>query len=131
MLRTLSLCFAAGVVGALVNSLAAWAAGRYGLTAALGVGLAPVLAPAWIYSRLVWGGLWALQLALPLRRSPVLLGLLISIAPTVFQLLWVYPYRLGYGWLGLELGLLTPVLVWAFNLVWAWSAVAWLRWTGR
>lgn len=130
-LRALSLAFAAGLAGALVSSLAMWAAGRYGVTAALGVGIAPALLPAWLYARLVWGGLWGLQLLLPLRRSPFVLGLVLSVAPTAFQLLWMFPYRSGYGWLGLELGVPTPVLVWLFNLIWAWSAVAWWRATGR
>ncbi|MFA5939425.1 MAG: hypothetical protein WC809_08735 [Sinimarinibacterium sp.] len=131
MPRALSLAFAAGVIGALINSLAVWAAGRYGLTAALGVGIAPALIPAWLYPRLVWGGLWGLQLLLPLRGHPFVLGIVLSLAPTLFQLLCMFPYRSGYGWLGLELGVLTPVLVWVFNLIWAWTAIAWLRMTGR
>ncbi len=131
MRRRLSLCFAAGAFGALINSTLLWVAGHYGLTAAVGVAIAPQLAPAWLYPRLVWGGLWGLQLALPLRHSPLQLGILLSLAPTAFQLLWVFPYRSGHGWLGLELGLLTPVLVWSFNLIWGWAAVAWLRGTGR
>ncbi|MEQ1440264.1 hypothetical protein AAG565_12965 [Fontimonas sp. SYSU GA230001] len=131
MPRSLSLAFAAGVFGALINSLAVWAAGRYGLTAALGVGIAPALIPAWLYPRLVWGGLWGLQLLLPLRGPAVMLGIVLSVAPTLFQLLWMFPFHSGYGWLGLELGLLTPVLVWMFNLVWAWSTLAWLHLTGR
>ncbi len=131
MLRRISLVFAAGVFGALINSLAVWAAGRYGLSAMLGVGIAPLLTPAWLYPRLVWGGLWGLQLLLPLRGSPILLGVLLSLGPTLLQLLWVFPYRSGAGWLGLGLGMLTPLLVWGFNLIWAWSTVAWSRYAGR
>ena len=36
-----AMSFAAGAFGALVNSLAVWAAGVYRLTARLGVGIAP------------------------------------------------------------------------------------------
>jgi hypothetical protein len=35
------------------------------------------------------------------------------------------------GALGLELGVLTPVLVVIFNAIWGWAAAIWLRWTGK
>lgn len=127
MLRRLSLAYMAGFVGALVASLALWAAGRYGLTAKLHVAIAPALGLYWLYPRLVVGGLWGTQLLLPVTRRPFVLGLLISLAPTLLMLLWIFPYRSGQGWLGLELGLLTPAVVWAANLVWAWTAVLWSR----
>lgn len=129
--RRLSLAFSAGVVGALVASAVLWAAGRYGLSAALGVGIAPVWASGWLYPRLVLGGFWGLLFCVPLRLGTFWLGVVLSLAPTAFTLLWEYPYRAGYGWFGLELGLLTPLLVWTGSLVWAWSGLAWLRITGR
>ena len=43
--------FAAGAFGALVNSVAVWAAGAYGLTARLGVAVAPALTASWLYPR--------------------------------------------------------------------------------
>lgn len=129
--RRLSLCFSAGVVGALVASAVLWAAGRYGVSAAMGVGIAPVWAGAWLHPRLVFGGLWGLLFCMPLRLNMVWTGVVLSLAPTAFMLLWEYPYRAGYGWFGLELGLLTPLLIWASHLVWAWSGLWWLRMTGR
>ena len=65
-LRDLSLAFAAGAVGALANSIAVWLAGDHGLTAALGLKVAPELTAAWLYPRLVWGGIWGLLLVLPI-----------------------------------------------------------------
>jgi len=125
--RTLSLAFAAGVVGGLANSLAAWASGAYGVSQALGVSLAPDFTLAWLYPRLVWGGLWGLLFALPLPRPRGLaLGLLLGLAPAAYQLFVVFPQR-GGGLLGLEHGALTPVLVLVFTGIWGITAALWLR----
>ncbi|MGH8445347.1 MAG: hypothetical protein ACREVL_08770 [Solimonas sp.] len=130
MLRGLSLSFAAGLVGALVASIALWAAGHFGLLAKLHVAIAPALGLYWLYPRLIVGGAWGLQLLLPITQRPLLRGLVISLAPTLLTLLWIFPFQTGQGWLGLELGLLTPMVIWAGNLVWAWTAVIWSRATG-
>jgi hypothetical protein len=53
-----SMSFAAGAFGALLNSLAVWAAGEYHLTVRLDIAIAPGLTPNWLYPRIVWGGLW-------------------------------------------------------------------------
>jgi hypothetical protein len=125
--RTLSLAFAAGVVGAVANSLAVWASGAHGISQAFGVSLAPAFTLVWLYPRLVWGGLWGLLFALPLARPRGLaLGLLLGLAPTAYQLLVVFPQR-GSGLLGLEHGTLTPLLVLIFNGIWGIAAALWLR----
>jgi hypothetical protein len=125
--RTLSLAFSAGVVGALANSLAAWASGAYGVSQALGVSAAPAFTLAWLYPRLVWGGLWGLLFAVPLARPRGLaLGLLIGLAPAAYQLLVVLPQR-GAGLLGLERGALTPLLVLILTAIWGLTAAIWLR----
>ena len=67
-MRNLSLVFAAGCWGALWNSLAVWVFGALGIAPALGVHIAPALTPAFLYPRLVWGGLWGLLFLLPLGR---------------------------------------------------------------
>ncbi|RMF86560.1 MAG: hypothetical protein D6739_02955 [Nitrospirae bacterium] len=126
-LRRASLGYAAGSLGGLVNSLAVVAAGRLGVSAALGVAIHPALTPPWLYPRLVWGGLFGLLLALPLRLGPVSRALLVSLVPTAVQLLVVFPLLAGKGVLGLELGAATPLFVLAANAVWGLAAVAWLR----
>jgi hypothetical protein len=128
LLKTASLAYAAGNVGAVVNSLAAWLFGMLGVSAALGVKMAPSLAVAWLYPRLVWGGLWGFIFLLPLLPgSPLLRGLLFSIGPTLGQLFVVFPLSLGKGLLGLDLGALTPVLVVLFNAIWGIVASYWLE----
>lgn len=119
----LAVCFCAGLLGALANSLVVWLAGHWGVTALAGVKLAPAFTLAWLYPRLIWGGIWGLCLY-PLvvrprnRRHWVRKGLWISLLPTACQLFYLFPHKTPYGNLGLALGTLTPLFVLLFNFVW-------------
>jgi hypothetical protein len=64
--KNLSFVFAAGCFGGLLNSLAVWIFGEVGITSALGVKIAPPLTAAWLYPRLVWGGIWGVLFLIPL-----------------------------------------------------------------
>ncbi|EHJ47358.1 hypothetical protein DFW101_1349 [Solidesulfovibrio carbinoliphilus subsp. oakridgensis] len=122
-----SVCFAGGLFGGLVNSLFLWMAGAYGWTAAMGVAIAPAWTLPWLYPRLVWGGIWGL-LFLP-RFMPDSLfwrGLILSLGPTLVQLLIVFPTQLDKGLWGQDLGAMTPVLVLVANAVWGWAAALWV-----
>lgn len=131
MMRKLSLLFSAGAIGGLANSIAVWLSGEAGLAAAAGVTLAPALTKAWLYPRIVWGGIWGLVFLVPLRtRSPLIRGLILSIAPTLVQLFVIFPQG-GKGSMGLSLGTLTPLFVFVFNAVWGITAAYWLRATGE
>ena len=128
--RSLNAVFTAGCWGGLLNGLVVWAFGWAGISAALGVKIAPALTPGMLYPRVVWGGLWGLLFLLPgLGNSLWGRGLLLSLGPTLVQLLVVFPFKAHKGWLGLDLGLLTPLLVIFFNAVWGWGAAWWLRHT--
>jgi hypothetical protein len=127
--RSLSLCFAAGVVGALANSAGVGLGGEVGLHRALGVAIAPALTKGFLYPRLVWGGLWGGLLLLPFPAAQwVRRGLLIGLVPAAVQLLVIFPYVAGKGMLGHELGAATPVVVVLWNLVWGVAASGWQRW---
>jgi hypothetical protein len=131
-LQKLSLYFAAGSLGGLINSLAVWACGAYGISAALNVAIAPRLTPGWLYPRVVWGGLWGLLFLLPLVKSRfVLRGLILSLGPSLVQLAYIFPTVLHKGMLGMQLGPLTPVLVLLFNGIWGVAAAFWLRLVDR
>ena len=124
----LSLVFAAGCLGGLVNSLAVWLSGMYGITSAIGVKIAPQLSAAWLYPRIVWGGIWGFLFLLPLLRRKLLIqGLIFSLGPTLVQLFVVFP-KAHKGMMGLDLGTLTPLAVVVFNAVWGVTAAVWLRW---
>ena len=126
-MRKLLVFFAAGCVGALINSLAIWLLGDQGITARLGIAIAPNLTPSWLYPRIVWGGIWGLLFILPMLASrPLTKGLVLSLFPTAVQLLLIFPQaHKGLG--GLELGLYTPVLVLVVNGVWGVASALTIR----
>jgi hypothetical protein len=130
--KNISMVFAAGCLGGLVNSLAVWVFGDLGINAALGVKIAPALTAQWLYPRIVWGGIWGLLFLLPLMRSRILSrGIIFSLGPTLVQLFVVFPLKAGKGYMGLDLGTLTPLLVFVFNAIWGIATAIWLRWTSR
>lgn len=128
LLRKLTILFSSGCLGGIVNSVVVWIFGAKGITAALGVRIAPDLTATWLYPRMVWGGIWGFLFLLPiLRKSPLWQGLLFSLGPTLVQLFVVFPAEAGKGMMGLELGELTPLFVLFFNAIWGVSTAMWLR----
>ncbi|MEA3436165.1 MAG: hypothetical protein U9R43_06830 [Thermodesulfobacteriota bacterium] len=118
-MKKVLILFAAGCFGALANSVVVWLFGDLGVTKSLGVSITPALTASWLYPRIVWGGIWGLLFFLPLVNSkPFLKGTLLSLFPTIVQLFIVFPYKANKGVAGIELGLLTPALVFVFNWVW-------------
>lgn len=121
-MKKLLLFFAAGCLGALANSLALWLLGHFDITRTMNIAMAPELTPAWLYPRIVWGGIWGLAFVLPLLDSRVLTkGSVLSLLPTAVQLFIVFPFRAHKGLAGLELGILTPVLVLFVNWIWGFT----------
>jgi hypothetical protein len=122
-MRKLLICFAAGCLGGLANGLIVWWFGDLGVTKALGVAIAPELTRQFIYAKIVWGGIWGVAFIVPfMRSSPITKGVVLSIFPTLVQLFVVFPNQAHKGMLGLDLGLLTPVFVIFFNMVWGFVA---------
>lgn len=131
MLKRLGAAYAGGTLGALVDSANIWALGYFGITARLGVSMKPEFHGAWLYPRLVWGGLWMLLLVLPVaEKRPALRGMLISLLPSAMMLLVVFPQQ-GKGYYGLGYGLLTPLLVIVLNLIYGLVAAYWYRMTAK
>ena len=125
--RRLSLVFASGCVGGLLNSVVLWLLGSKGITGKLGVNIAPDLTPEWLYPRLVWGGIWGVLFLLPmLKRSFLVRGLIFSLAPTLVQLFVVFPMKPDEGMMGLQMGNFTPLVVLIVNAVWGITAAFWL-----
>ncbi len=118
-LKRLMMVFAAGCLGALANSIAVWLLAATGAMAAQGVAIDPPVTAAWLYPRIVWGGLWGMLFILPILRSRVVMkGFLISLLTTAVQLFIVFPLKAKKGMAGLDLGMLTPAFVLFFNAIW-------------
>ena len=130
--KRLSLVFAAGCFGGLLNSLAVWIFGELGITSAFGVKIAPQLSAPWLYPRIIWGGIWGLLFLLPLMKSRFIArGLIFSLGPTIVQLFIVFPVKANKGIMGFDLGLFTPLFVLVFNAIWGLTAAVWLRWVNK
>lgn len=128
--KEVSLTFAAGVLGGLANSILLWLFGALGLNHLLGVALAPRLTPAWLYPRLVWGGLWGFLFLLPFPKLTYpARGIIYSLGPSLVQLFIVFPLVVQKGVGGVALGSLTPLLVLIFNAVWGLVTAIWLKWS--
>jgi len=84
-----------------------------------GVSIAPALTANWLYPRIVWGGIWGFLFLLPiLDAKPFSKGAVLSLVPTMVQLFFIYPFKAKKGIAGIELGMLTPVMVFVFNWIW-------------
>jgi hypothetical protein len=127
-IRNFSLIFAAGACGGLVKALVAWGFGAAGINAVLGSKMAMGLTPMWIYTHVVWGGVWAILFLLPLRGSYYARGALYSLAQTLIQLMIIFP-NMGKGMWGLELGYMTPALVTFFGVIWGLATAFWLKYS--
>lgn len=133
MISRLSATFAAGALGGLATALTIWLFGVIGLTPALGVSLVPPLSPGFLYGPMIWGGIWGWAFLLPIGTGLPLLvrGLLLSLGPSIVQCLVVFPFKMDAGFLGLQLGVLTPVFVLIFNAVWGLVTAATLQAQGN
>jgi len=92
-LRNSALCFAAGCGGGLVESVFAWTAAHFGLTAVIGTHGGTALQGSSLYAHVVWGGLWGLLFLVPLLRNTVIVGgvmaaLLVTLIQWIVLPLW-------------------------------------------
>ena len=101
LMRNLSIFYSAGLVGGLANAVFVWSGGAFGLSALLGVAIAPEWTPAYLYQKMVWGGIWGLVFTLPMLTNSVLLrGFLFGLGPSLVTLLFILPKVAGKGMLG-------------------------------
>ncbi len=127
LIKKLSLVFSAGVLGGLVNGLLMWFLGEKGITEALGVKIAPALTHSWLYSHMIISGFWGAVFLVPLlKRSVFWRGLLFGLVPTAAQLFLIFPSQADKGWMGMNLGTLTPLCVLGFNFVWGIVGSTWM-----
>lgn len=132
---SLALGLLGGVLGALANTAVVWLFGSAGIPQSVGVAISSEMTGLDWAARAWYGGLWgvALGVLLPVvpGRGAVARGAVFSLLPTFYMWFKVFPLDRGAGFFGLELGLLTPLFVMLFNLVWGAVAGGVLRWGQR
>lgn len=132
MNKKISLVFFAGCLGGFANSIAVWLFGAIGITSAFGVKIAPQLSASWLYPRIVWGGVWGLLFLFPIMQNRFISkGLIYSLGPILVQLFVVFPLKANAGIMGLDKGVLTPLFVIIFNVIWGITAAIWLKWVAN
>lgn len=120
--RHASLAFSAGALGALANRIALWL-----------LGVIHVIPPVdvtrlFLYTGLVWGGLWGFLFLIPWKASWWLRGLVFGFGPSAGVWLVIYPYVQHAGFFGLNrgiMGLIIPLIV--NNVVWGLVTAWWLE----
>lgn len=112
--------FAAGAIAGFLQTFIIWVAGKVGLFVVLGIGVSFEFHLAWFYQRITWGGLWGFLFLVPMvvawpqwKR-----GLLVGVVPAVASLFFFLPFKDGQGMLGLALGVMMPIVVILFDLLW-------------
>jgi hypothetical protein len=106
VMQEVAICFAAGVVAALVVVLFSHVLFALGLSATLGVRAPASLKAPDIYRPLFWGGLWGIPFGLLIKtawKRLYLFGLLYFLAP-VLALFTIFLPLSGAGFFGLERG---------------------------
>ena len=119
MIKTLVLVLIAGALGGLSSGILVWLLGSLGVTPALGFNMAPEFSKGWITSRVVFSAVWGLIFLIPIYNSkPVLKGAVLGVLPWLSSILYVLPYVKGAGFLGLDLGMGTPIWTLFFGAFW-------------
>jgi len=126
----LSVAFAGGVIGALVNQLAGVFITNFNIDQLIGVYL-PKMPDLHtfivsLYPMLVWGGLWALLFVIPfLSYRWFVRGMLIGTLPSIATLFIFLPEHTSAGLLGVGFGTLTFLVVLILNWIWGLVASYW------
>lgn len=127
MIRKISGAFTGGVFGGLVESIFTWLLGKLGIMALVGITMKPALTDAWLYQRIIWGGLWMLLLMLPLWKNRIIFrGCIFSLFPSAMMLFITFP-QMDKGFLGTGFGALTPVVVIGLNFIYGIIAAYWYK----
>ncbi|HUJ90490.1 MAG TPA: hypothetical protein VLX12_09865 [Syntrophorhabdales bacterium] len=118
MIQRVSICFTAGVIGALAVVLFARILFQLGLSATFGVKAPISLHPPDIYRPLFWGGLWGILFGFFIKttwKRLYLFGLLYFLAPVLALFLIFLPMG-GAGYFGLHRGPMFAVYLLLVNL---------------
>jgi hypothetical protein len=104
LMQRVAICFAAGVIGALVVVLFGTVMYESGVTAKLGVNFPLGFKSPDTYKPLFWGGLWGIPFGLLIKavwKRLYLFGLLYFLAPVLALYLYFLPVG-GLGYFGQE-----------------------------
>jgi hypothetical protein len=125
LFRQLSLAFAAGGVGVIALVVFLWIVRDAGVLTSLGLHAPKPKMPDFLYSRIVWGGLWALLFVLPvMSRQWLLRGLAVGVLASLASIFYFNP-----AWKNAAFSFV--LLIFVANAVWGIIASGWYRAVSR
>ena len=117
--KTLLLVLIAGAFGGLTSGVLVWALGALGITPALGFHMVPDFSFGWITRRVLASAVWGLIFLIPIyRNAPMVKGAVLGLLPWLSSILFVLPQIKGAGFLGLGMGMGTPIWTLFFGSFW-------------
>ncbi len=85
----------------------------------LGFNMVPDFSLGWISRRVLASVVWGLIFLIPVYRyAPLTKGAILGILPWLSSILWVLPRVKGAGFLGMDLGIGTPIWTLFFGVFW-------------
>ena len=128
MLMKILFVLLAGGFGGLTSGLLVWALGALGVTPTLGFNMVPDLTVGWMGRRVGASAVWGLIFLIPIyRNAPWIKGAVLGLLPWLSSILWVLPQVKGAGFLGMDLGIGTPVWTLFFGVFWGISGTLFLE----
>lgn len=123
--RRLSLAFAAGGVGVIVLIAFLWLLRESGAMASLGLKMPAPKLPDFLYSRIVWGGIWAFLFVLPvMTRQWLLRGLVVGVLASLASIFYFNP-----AWKSAPFTFV--IVIFVANSIWGVAASGWYRAVSR
>ena len=124
----MSVAAAAGAVGGVLQTLIIVALSEMSLFQLVGLPFKIPFTLPYLYQRITWGGLWGLLFLIPLLPNTAhwKRGLIFAAGPALASLLFFLPFQDDMGWFGLKMGVVWPVVVVIFALIWGYIAGSWL-----
>lgn len=121
-------CLIAGFLGGVASNVLNLIFNKINLPMFLGVDIASDNSIGDLYLDLFFGSLWGLLFLIPVFNYHLIIkGIILSIIPSLFQLLVILPFLQGVNPLALEYGVLMPLYILFLNLAWGIAAGAFLN----
>jgi len=127
----IGLGFLGGLLGAVATAALSWLLFSTGVHGSFGIAMGPLAiggADHHVLTGAIWGALLGVLLPFVPGAGPTSRGAMFSILPSLYVLLKVMPFDWDSGAFGVELGALTFLFVFLYNLVWGLVAGRSLAW---
>ena len=112
--------YGAGSLGALLACALFWLIQFLGLGQIINMPTFPIFSEAWLYPKIIWGGLFSLCFLLPFMKTNASVKYLVfALLISLVELFVPLPFSLYKGVVGLNTGMYTFAYILIFNLAWA------------